>query len=156
MARHHTLSTVLIPLFALSFLASCSLLPSSGSVPTCGWTTSIPSHGDRLCTESYSLFRRLTLDEATGNDAAVHRLVTSPVVARRIIAYGRRLRSRGLRSLQPATTLLLTARGANQILASGDLKGQTKHGKIDLEEVIRIRFDSGRPRVVGDIPFEEW
>ncbi len=153
MVKNWLLLLVVFP--SILLLSACSLLPATATGPTCGWTTTIPSNGQAMCQESYRIFVQLARAELDNDRKAIRSLVQNRSVALRILRYGRYLRSENLRYLHPATTFLMTSQGRNQALASGDLKGQTTKGHLDLEEVLRIRF--GRhPEVTGDQRYQEW
>lgn len=138
--------------------AGCGLLGGlpSQSHPSCSWTTQPPNNPDSVCATVFSTLRMLALADLNGDDATIHRLVTSPAVARRIIAFGRDERRLGLHSLHVTPSLTLGA-SVNRTLGVGlQLVGQTRGGSLRAPQTIYVRLHGDSATVVDDQPEQEW
>lgn len=139
-------------------LGGCGLvsgLPSQSN-PTCSWTSQPPANADAVCRTVFRTMQALTKAEQHGDDAVIRRLVPEPVVAGRIIAFGRAQRRHGLRFLRPSPSMTLGASSKHTLGVGVEVVGQSAAGKIAVPESVFVRLRGGTAYVVGDQPEQEW
>jgi hypothetical protein len=156
-ARYRLAAPSVILLFVLG-LVGCGLingLPSQSN-PTCSWTSQVPRDQVSVCRSVYRTLQALTRAELRGDDHAIRRLVTNPVVANRIIAFGRQQRAAGLHDIHPSPSLTLGASVDNTLGVGAQIVGHTSSGKFSVPETIYTRLKGGTAYVVNDQPEEEW
>jgi hypothetical protein len=139
-------------------MAGCGLfgtLPSQNN-PTCSWTSEPPKDSAAFCQTVFRTLQALTGAELHGDDRTIHRLVTKPAVAARIILFGRQKRHDGLRFLRPSPSVTLGASVNNTTGVHLEVVGQTGSGKVAAPETVYVRLHAGTAYVVDDQPEEEW
>jgi hypothetical protein len=94
--------------------------------------------------------------EQSGDDSAIRSLVRSRSVADKIIAYGRQVRARAVRSLHiaPSLTIGPMTHSTDEVVFS--LVGRTNGGRITAPQQVYVLVGRGTPIVVGDQPGEAW
>jgi hypothetical protein len=139
-------------------LSGCGLisgLPSQAN-PTCSWTSQVPKNEDAICRTVFRTMQAITRAEQRGDDRTIRRLVPNPVVAERIIDFGRQKRREGLHGIHASPSLTLGA-SVNATLGVGvQIVGQSGSGKFSVPETVYVRFRIGAAYVVNDQPEEEW
>lgn len=150
MTRTHVLGFVSVLALGLS---GCS---ADLKHATCGWSTSIPPNGDKICSTTYVVLNKLALAELHGDSATIRRYVVAPAVARRMIRFGQTLRARGLVFLRVPPNPELAVTGNNRLLVTLYLVGRDRAGKLGYYEMVEERFTGSSVQIIGDQSGEEW
>jgi hypothetical protein len=142
---------------AAALLAGCSAasVPSQ-SHPICSWAVQVPSNSDALCAAAFRTLSRLAAADARGDDRTVRRLVSNRSIADQIIAYGRQLRSQGLRDLHIVPSLTLDLTPAGMWGAEFVLAGKTSQGNFHQTSTLYFRSRRGVDIVEAQDPLQAW
>lgn len=138
-------------------LSGCSLasMPSQQH-PNCSWNNTPPANNARICDEVFATLTAITRALQRGDDTAVHRVVTTPQVAARVINYGRSKRADGLSNLHIVPSLTLQDRGGGRYGAGFYVDGKTRGGHIADPETLYLEVRHGRATVYEDQPNQLW
>lgn len=143
-----------LALIALSGCSAASL--ATQSKPICSWTVSPPPDATHRCSVVFTTLRTLARADVSGDNATVRRIVVTPVVARQIIAYGRRMRALGASNVHvvPSLTLDITADGL--VGARTSLVGSIRGGRLREPFTLYLRLRGDSARVVAHDPGYAW
>lgn len=138
-------------------LSGCTIpgLPSQQH-PVCSWASQPPVDADRVCSQTFSTLTSLVAGERRGDNGTVYKLVSSPVIARRIINFGAEQRANRVTNLHvvPDLTLAITPRG--YVGAGFYILGKGRKGQVNAPQTIYLKLRHGRAVVVGDQPNQDW
>lgn len=116
----------------------------------------VPSNGEQLCTVAFSTTSALVRAVVHGDSRAVHRLVSNPRVAGKILAYSSLRRGQRIRFLHVVPSLTLDA-GNPQLLGAGFfVVGKTAAGRVNDPETLYMVVRGSSAVVTQDQPNEAW
>ena len=127
----------------------------SQAQPVCSWANEPPPKAGTVCREIFATLRAIAAAERRGDDATIHRLVSNPAVAERIIRHGRSIRRERVRGYHAVASFTLQ-RFPGYIGAGFYLVGQTKKSRISDQVSLFLKVQGGTAVVIRDVPAQDW
>lgn len=128
-------------------------LPSTGK-PSCSWDSYVPPNAATICSEVYQTLNAVAHAEQTRDDRTINRLVTRASVRKRLIDYGRAIRSQNARGLHVVPSLTLTLIHPNVFGAGFFLN--VRGGRTNAPETMELRVIGSQALIINDQPGQEW